>query len=321
MAPNWDRLIRFIATDGRELRGEPILPSPDFDVGTTTAETGLKAKVISVANNDIFDAATKVTDEEVTVKELLGPVTQEEVPIIRCIGLNFIKHSTSMFSFPIPLPILARHSAKTPTVQEGGRTLPPYPSTFIKATTALSGHLSPIVIPKIAQDNQADYEGELCFIISRDAKDVSEENAYEYIGGYLAGNDVSSRKLQRDPLLAGTVPQWNFSKGFDTYAPVGPQIVSTSLLPDPSKLHLQTKVNSEERQSSSIDDLCFKIPTLVAYMSQGTTLKRGTVVMTGTCAGVGYAMKPEPQFLKPGDVVEVRVWPGVGTLKNGVEFA
>lgn len=93
MAPNWDRLIRFIATDGRELRGQPILPSPDFDVGTTTEQTGLKAKVIDVKNNDIFDPATKVTDEEVTVKKLLGPVTQDEVPIIRCIGLNFIKHS------------------------------------------------------------------------------------------------------------------------------------------------------------------------------------------------------------------------------------
>jgi hypothetical protein len=102
MTPSWDRLIRFIATDGRELRGEPILPSPDFDVGTTTAETGLKAKVVEVANSDIFDAATKVTDEVVTVKELLGPVTQEEVPIIRCIGLNFIKHSTS--SSPILTP-------------------------------------------------------------------------------------------------------------------------------------------------------------------------------------------------------------------------
>lgn len=93
MAPNWDRLIRFLATDGRELRGQPILPSPDFDVGTTTEATGLKAKVISVANGDIFDAGTKVTDEEVTVKKLLGPVTVDEVPIIRCIGLNFIKHS------------------------------------------------------------------------------------------------------------------------------------------------------------------------------------------------------------------------------------
>jgi len=95
MAPNWDRLIRFIATDGRELRGQPILPSADFDVGSTTAETGLKAHVIHVKNDDIFDEETKVTDEEVTVKTLLGPVTQAEVPIIRCIGLNFIKHSKS----------------------------------------------------------------------------------------------------------------------------------------------------------------------------------------------------------------------------------
>lgn len=93
MAPSWDRLIRFVATDGRELRGQPILPSSEFDVGTTTEATGLKAKVISVANGDIFDVATKVTEEEVTVKKLLGPVTVDEVPIIRCIGLNFIKHS------------------------------------------------------------------------------------------------------------------------------------------------------------------------------------------------------------------------------------
>ncbi|EMD65560.1 hypothetical protein GGP41_010436 [Bipolaris sorokiniana] len=297
MAPNWDKLIRFIATDGRELRGQPILPSADFDIGTTTEETGLKAKVIDVKNNDIFDPATRVTDEEVTVKKLLGPVTQDEVPIIRCIGLNFIKH-----------------------IQEGGRTLPPFPSTFIKANTCLTDHNAPIVIPKIAQDNQADYEGELCFIISRDAKDVSEADAFNYIGGYLSGNDVSSRKLQRDPLLAGTVPQWNFSKGFDTYAPLGPQIVSTTVIPDPSVLQLQTRVNGELRQDSGIDDLCFKIQTLVAYCSQGTTLKKGTVFMTGTCAGVGYAMAT-PQFLKPGDVVEVNVKPHVGTLRNVVEYA
>jgi len=297
MAPNWDRLIRFIAADGRELRGQPILPSPDFDVGTTTEETKLQANVIAVKNNDIFDPSTQVTDEVVTVKKLLGPLTQDEVPIIRCIGLNFIKH-----------------------IQEGGRTLPPYPSTFIKANTCLTDHDAAIVVPKIAQDNQADYEGELCFVISRDAKDVSEADAYSYIGAYTAGNDVSSRKLQRDPLLAGTVPQWNFSKGFDTYAPLGPQLVSTNIVPDPSKLHLQTRVNGDLRQDSGIDDLCFKIPTLVAYCSQGTTLKKGTVFMTGTCAGVGYAMQV-PQFLKPKDRVEVRVWPEVGSLKNWVEYA
>jgi len=94
MAPTWDRLIRFIATDGRELRGEPILPSAGFDVGTTTEETGLKAKVIDVQNGDVFDAASRVTDEVVVVRKLLGPLTTDDVPIIRCIGLNFIKHST-----------------------------------------------------------------------------------------------------------------------------------------------------------------------------------------------------------------------------------
>jgi hypothetical protein len=96
MPPSWKRLIRFESTDGKVLRGEPILPSSDFDVGSTTEQTGLKAKVIEVANNDIFDPATKVTKEEVTVKKLLGPITTEDVPIIRCIGLNFKKNSMTL---------------------------------------------------------------------------------------------------------------------------------------------------------------------------------------------------------------------------------
>ncbi|KAF2022368.1 fumarylacetoacetate hydrolase family protein-like protein [Aaosphaeria arxii CBS 175.79] len=295
--PSWKRLIRFEATDGRILRGEPVLPSEDFDVGSTTEATGLKAKVIDVKDGDIFSDGTTVTNEEVTVKKLLGPVTTAEVPIIRCIGLNFIKH-----------------------IKEGGRTLPPYPATFIKANTALNDHGAPIVIPKLAQDSQADYEGELCFIISKDAKDVTEADAPNYIGGYFSGNDVSSRKLQRNPELAGTVPQWNFSKGFDTYCPVGPQIVSPEVLPDPSVLQLTTTVNGEIRQNETIDDLCFRVPYLVSYISQGTTLSRGTIVMTGTPSGVGYAMK-NPQFLQPGDQVEVKLWPHIGTLKNPVEYA
>lgn len=93
MSPAWKRLIRFEASDGRILRGEPILPSEDFDVGSATEQTGLKAKIIQVGDGGIFDEKTKVTDEEVTVKKLLGPVEESEIPIIRCIGLNFIKHS------------------------------------------------------------------------------------------------------------------------------------------------------------------------------------------------------------------------------------
>lgn len=175
-------------------------------------------------------------------------------------------------------------------------------------------------MPALAQDSQADYEGELCFIISADCKNIRESEAHKYIGGYLCGNDVSSRKIQRDPKIAGTVPQWNFSKGFDTYAPLGPQIVSTQVVPDWRNLYLKTRVNGEVRQSESISDLCFGVEYLVSYCSQGTTLKKGTVVMTGTPAGVGYAMKPSPRFLKPGDVVEIEILPCVGTLRNTVVY-
>jgi hypothetical protein len=96
MTVAWNRLIRFVATDGRILRGEPILPSPDFDLGSTTAETQLKAKIIS--GNDLYDTtgATKVTNEVATVKELLGPLSQADVPILRCVGLNYAKHSMSL---------------------------------------------------------------------------------------------------------------------------------------------------------------------------------------------------------------------------------
>lgn len=128
MAPNWDRLIRFVATDGRELRGQPILPSPDFDIGTATEETQLKANVISVKNNDIFDPATQVTDEVVTVKKLLGPVTQDEVPIIRCIGLNFIKHSTCPLPhiFPYSTPFTDQQLTCSPSPRRRPHS-PPLP--------------------------------------------------------------------------------------------------------------------------------------------------------------------------------------------------
>jgi hypothetical protein len=110
MPSNWKRLIRFEASDGRVLRGEPILPTSDFDVGSTTEATGLQAKVIQVAEGGIFDSNTKVTDETVTVKKLLGPVEESEVPILRCIGLNFIKHSNAyplISTNPISRPCIA----------------------------------------------------------------------------------------------------------------------------------------------------------------------------------------------------------------------
>jgi 2-keto-4-pentenoate hydratase/2-oxohepta-3-ene-1,7-dioic acid hydratase in catechol pathway len=121
--------------------------------------------------------------------------------------------------------------------------------------------------------------------MGRDAKDISREEALSYIGAYTCGNDVSSRKLQRDPKLAGNVPQWGFSKGFDTYAPLGPCLISSELVPDPAKLHMKTVINGEMRQDESVSDLLFDCAYIVSYLSQGTTLQKGQVIMTGTPGG------------------------------------
>lgn len=125
-----------------------------------------------------------------------------------------------------------------------------------------------------------------CVVIGKDAKDVREEEAFNYIGAYTVGNDISSRKLQRDAALAGPVPQWGYSKGFDTFAPLGPALVSSELIPDPSSLQLRTTVDGELRQFSGLDDLLFGVPYLIAYLSAGTTLQKGSIIMTGTPGGM-----------------------------------
>ena len=124
-----------------------------------------------------------------------------------------------------------------------------------------------------------------CLVLGRDAKDVSREKALEYVGGWTVGNDVSARKLQLDPKLAGPSPQFGFSKGFDTWAPMGPCLVATELIGDPSALRLTTKINGEIRQDESVQDLLFDCAYCIEYLSQGTTLQKGSVIMTGTPGG------------------------------------
>lgn len=158
------------------------------------------------------------------------------------------------------------------------------------------------MIPKICQDDQADYEGELvfhqksdtkhvlthrekCLVIGKDAKDVPLKKALDYVAAYTAGNDISARKLQRDPEYAGRIPQWGFSKGFDTFAPLGPCLVASEMIADPKKLHLKTIVDGQTRQDGGVSDLLFDCAYIVSYLSQGTTLQKGSVIMTGTPGG------------------------------------
>ncbi|MCJ1300632.1 hypothetical protein MMC08_003429 [Hypocenomyce scalaris] len=288
----WNRLIRFETNDGHIYFGEPIVKD-DEDIASLAESGQLKAAVLT--GDDVFDSSAKVTSNVQKVKRLLGPLTASQVPIIRCVGLNYMKH-----------------------IKEGGRSPPPYPSMFFKPAECVADHGSVVHVPKLAQD-QCDYEGELTIVIGKDGRDISEEDALDYVAGYVAGDDVSARKWQRDPAYAGGVPQWCFSKGFDAFAPLGPCIVSTSLLGDASNQTLRTLVNGEVRQDSNTSDLLFGVKKVVSFLSQGTTLRKGSLIMTGTPSGVAMGMK-NPLWLKDGDVIEVYI-EGIGTLKHKIAFS
>ena len=134
----------------------------------------------------------------------------------------------------------------------------------------------------------------------------------------MVANDVSCRKWQRDPAYAGNVPQWCFSKGFDGFAPVGPMVVAPSVLGAADSQDLKTTVNGEVRQDSNTSDLLFGVKRIVSFLSQGTTLQTGSLIMTGTPAGVALGMKP-PKYLKDGEMVEVSI-EGLGTIANILRF-
>lgn len=291
--PSWKRLIRFVAEDGKVYRGEPIVSEAEYDIGKQFRE-GKQIKANVITGDNIFEDA-KVTDETLEVKELLGPLLVNDVPIIKCVGLNYMKH-----------------------IQEGGRTPPPYPSIFYKPRFCIADWGEEIPIPKIAQENQCDYEGELCVVIGKTGKNISEKDALDYIAGYVVGNDVSARTWQKNPAYAGGVPQWNFSKSFDKYCPLGPAVVSKEIISDSGTLHLQTKVNGEVRQDTNTNDLLFNVPKIISFISQSTTLEQGTVIMTGTPSGVAMGMNP-PKYLSHGDEVLVCI-SKIGTLSNKMDF-
>ncbi|RAR13229.1 5-carboxymethyl-2-hydroxymuconate isomerase [Stemphylium lycopersici] len=284
-------LIRFRNLKGKELFGEPEIKHAD-DLQSLLGNKALFAVVLD--GSSPFDI-TRRTDIREQVKELLPVLRPKDVPIIKCVGLNYMKH-----------------------IAEGGRKPPPYPSIFVKPSASVAGFNEDIQIPKIAQENQLDYEGELSIVIGKTGKDISKDKALEYIAGYMTSNDMSARTWQRDPAFAGVAPQWCFSKGFDKFAPLGPLLVSPTSVGDASNLRLQTWVNDELRQDAETSDLLFGVVDIVSFISQGTTLEKGTVIMTGTPAGVAMGMK-EPMYLSNGDVVKVRI-DQLGTVENKMAF-
>jgi len=215
----------------------------------------------------------------------LGPPVCRSSKII-CIGLNFAKHA-----------------------KEAGAEPPKEPVIFFKATSAFSGPNDNLVIPR--NSIKTDYEVELALVIGKEAKYVEENNALEHVAGYVLHNDYSEREFQ---LEKGG--QWVKGKSADTFAPLGPYLVTPDEIKDVNNLNMWLKVNGEIRQEESTSDLIFKIPKLISYVSQFMTLLPGDIISTGTPSGVGLGMKP-PQYLKPGDLVELSV-EGLGSSKQNV---
>ena len=241
-----------------------------------------KTFLIHQKDNGDFEA----TDEAITPFQLLTPI---DFRCIYAIGLNYRAHA-----------------------EETGMEIPKYPMVFMKAPTAVQNPGDPVVLPRFLRSDKVDYEAELGVVIGRPCKNVKPIDALSYVLGYVCANDISARDWQKEK--GGG--QFCRGKTFDTFCPVGPCLATADEIPDPSNLTIRSYVNDEKMQESKTDDLIFDVPALISFLSGSTTLLPGTLILTGTPAGVGEARDPK-RFLIPGDEVTVEI-DGVGMLTNPV---
>jgi len=207
---------------------------------------------------------------------------------IVCVGLNYRDHA-----------------------EESGLAVPKTPVIFSKFSSCVVAPGEPVVVPTTSE--RVDYEAELAVVVGRHTKHVSADRAYDYVLGYTAFNDVTARDFQFGD------GQWQRGKSCDTFAPMGQTIVTTDEIPDPHTLRITMKVNGTVMQDSNTNQLIFRVPELIEFISKSITLEPGDVIATGTPAGVGFARKP-PVFLKPGDTMDVEI-ERIGGLGNPIAAA
>jgi 2-keto-4-pentenoate hydratase/2-oxohepta-3-ene-1,7-dioic acid hydratase in catechol pathway len=276
------KLIRFGAI-GKEKPGV-LIDEKRYDVSsivkdfdeTFFEENGLEKLQKALENNPVLP--------EVDSNVRLGSPVARPSKII-CIGLNYVDHCV-----------------------ETGAPIPAEPIIFFKSTTALCGPNDDLIIPKNSE--KTDWEIELVFVVGKKASYVEEADAMDYVAGYCLHNDYSERAFQ---LERGG--QWAKGKGCDTFAPLGPFLATKEEIEDVDNLSMWLTVNGKKYQNSNTSNLVFKIPFLVHYLSQYMTLLPGDIISTGTPPGVGLGIKPEPVYLKEGDVIELGM-EGLGTSKQ-----
>ncbi|KAH8585708.1 fumarylacetoacetate hydrolase [Bisporella sp. PMI_857] len=283
--PSWTHLIRFIAHEDNQQHLGQLLDTSS-DVGLNIFE-GVVVKAYLIVGT-IFDG--QITETILTVKHLLSPIDRELCNYIRCLGLNYKDHAAE---------------AKLP--------LPKVPVLFTKPRSALIGpYPAAVNIPKCAQDGTSDYEAELCFVVGKTGRDIPEEDALDYVLGYTASNDISARNMQ---LITA---QWSMSKGLDSSCPIGPVLVSPSIIKDPHDLRIQAIYNGDIVQDGHTRDMIFNIRKHISYLSQGTTLEAGTIFLTGTPAGIGFFREPRVVLQDGGDIrVHIEK---IGTLINKIRY-
>lgn len=240
-------MIRFLAKDGHVYYGDALLPSGVSDIAEAT-----KARVIQ---GDIF-GQHRVTDQVADVRVLLAPLARKDIGAVRGLGLNYEQHA-----------------------KESNMPIPKYPILFYKPVTSITGPLDDIPVCSLAQESEGlDYECELVAVIGKEAKNVPESKALDYVLGYAVGNDVSHRDWQ----IKRSGGQWGLGKSFDGWAPFGPGIVSSKVITDPNALQISTTLNGQTVQSSTTKDMIFGVAKTIAFLSQGTTLLPGDLIFTGT---------------------------------------
>ncbi|KAF9641110.1 hypothetical protein BFW01_g469 [Lasiodiplodia theobromae] len=276
---SWKHLIRVKATDGRIYFASIDAPKKTSEL-VNLAVTGFSS---------LEDLQNQTKGQPVTVKEVLAPVPYNDMEII-CIGVNYREHA-----------------------EEASLTVPLDPVMWYKPKRALAGPGS-IPIPKCAAEGFLDFEGELTIVTSKDARDVSVEDAPNYILGYTVGNDLTARMYQ-DPKRAGG--QFTRCKAFDKFAPIGPVLTSPAVVGSVDEQRITTKVNGKVFQNSTCN-LIHGPAALISFLSRGTTLPAGSVILTGSPPGIGYFQDPK-YSLKNGDVVEIEI-SSIGVLENTVVF-
>ena len=287
------KVVGFEAEDGLRLgivEGDQVI---DLQVADPKVPVNL-ADVLAANNGDLKPLGDIAKRAPASARRALKGL-KFGLPVARpgkilCLGLNYLEH-----------------------VKEGSQrdNIPKFPTIFMRCLTSMVPHEQPIVRPKVSE--QLDYEAEMMLIVGKRAKHLTMANATSCIAGYSCSNEGSVREFQRK------TTQWDMGKNFDRTGGFGPLMVTADELPDAGKgLKIQSRLNGTVMQSDNTDNMMFPVADMLVYVTQGMTLEPGDIIFTGTPSGVGHARKPNPIWMKQGDVCEIEI-EGIGVLRNPIE--